>query len=136
MRVPTVCIAITAEMDVARAVLETRRISVELGFASADQSRVATAASELARNILKYAGAGHVTIASLQRDGRVGIERLGEQVIDRTVRRTVQLRRSSEPRCEVAIDRRAQRVRRRCARREGDEEAGDRSHGSVAMDQW
>lgn len=74
MRVPTVCIAISTEMDIARAILETRRISVALGFATAEQSRVATAASELARNILKYAGAGHVTIASLQRDGRVGIE--------------------------------------------------------------
>src|SRR3954452_24372592 len=74
MRVPTVCIAIATDMDIARAILETRRISVELGFATADQSRVATAASELARNILKYAGAGHVTIASCQRDGRVGIE--------------------------------------------------------------
>ena len=74
MRVPTVCITIAAEMDVAKAILETRRISMELGFAATEQSRVATAASELARNILKYAGAGHVTIASLQRDGRVGIE--------------------------------------------------------------
>lgn len=74
MMVPTVRIAITGEMDIARAILETRRISAELGFATVEQSRVATAASELARNILKYAGAGHVTIASLQRDGRVGIE--------------------------------------------------------------
>jgi serine/threonine-protein kinase RsbT len=74
MRVPTVCIAITGEMAIARVILETRRISVELGFAAVEQARVATAASELARNILKYAGTGHVTIASLQRDGRVGIE--------------------------------------------------------------
>jgi len=74
MRVPTVCIAISGEMGIARAILETRRISGELGFAAAEQSRVATAASELARNIRKYAGTGHVTIASLERDGRVGIE--------------------------------------------------------------
>jgi serine/threonine-protein kinase RsbT len=74
MRVPTVCIAISGEMGIAAAILEIRRISEELGFGTADQSRVATAASELARNILKYAGTGHVTIASLQRDGRVGIE--------------------------------------------------------------
>ena len=74
MRVPTVGIAISSEMGIARAILETRRISGELGFAAAEQSRVATAASELARNILKYAGTGHLTIASLQRDGRVGIE--------------------------------------------------------------
>ena len=74
MKVPTVCIAISGEMGIARAILEIRRISGELGFGAADQSRVATAASELARNILKYAGTGHVTIESLQRDGRVGIE--------------------------------------------------------------
>lgn len=74
MRVPTVRMAIAADMDVARVILEARRISAELGFATAEQSRIATAVSELARNILKYAGAGHVTIAPLQRDGRVGIE--------------------------------------------------------------
>ena len=74
MSVPTVRIPISGEMGIARAILEIRRISGELGFAATDQSRVATATSELARNILKYAGTGHVTIASLERDGRVGIE--------------------------------------------------------------
>jgi serine/threonine-protein kinase RsbT len=53
-------------------------MSADLGFGVAEQSRVATATSELARNIFKYAGMGHVTIAPVERDGRMGIEILAE----------------------------------------------------------
>src|SRR5262245_11224515 len=55
-------VAIVTEMDVARTMLHARQISADLGFGVAEQNRVATAASELARNILKYAGTGHVTV--------------------------------------------------------------------------
>jgi serine/threonine-protein kinase RsbT len=65
-QVRKVRVAIAAEMDVAKTILHARRISADLGFGVADQSRVATAASELARNILKYAGNGHVTIAPIE----------------------------------------------------------------------
>src|SRR5262245_51248287 len=77
-QVPKVRIAIVTEMDVAKTILHAGRISADLGFESTDQSRVATAASELARNILKYAGKGHVTIAPIEHEGRVGIEIVAE----------------------------------------------------------
>jgi serine/threonine-protein kinase RsbT len=71
-------VAIANELDVAKAIVHASRMSGELGFGEADQSRVATAASELARNILKYAGRGYVTIAPVQVDGRGGIEVIAE----------------------------------------------------------
>jgi serine/threonine-protein kinase RsbT len=71
-------VAIVSEMDVAKTILHARRISEDLGFEFTDQSRVATAASELARNILKYAGRGHITIMPAEYDGRTGIEILAE----------------------------------------------------------
>ena len=70
----TIRIAINAEMDIATAILQAGRMSAELGFNSADQSRVATAVSELASNIVKYAGTGHVLIGPVERSGRRGIE--------------------------------------------------------------
>jgi serine/threonine-protein kinase RsbT len=71
-------VAIATELDVAKAVIQASRMSGDLGFGQADQRRVATAASELARNILKYAGRGHVTIAPIHLNGRGGIEIVAE----------------------------------------------------------
>ncbi len=55
-------IAVRAESDVTRAILQARRMSQAAAFESVDQSRIATAVSELARNILKYAGQGEVIL--------------------------------------------------------------------------
>src|SRR5688572_17303825 len=71
-------VAIVTDMDVARTILHARRISADLGFGVPEQNRVATAASELARNILKYAGTGHVTISPLEYGGRTGVEIVAE----------------------------------------------------------
>jgi serine/threonine-protein kinase RsbT len=77
-QVRKVRVEIAIEMDIAKTILHAGRISADLGFGVADQSRVATAASELARNILKYAGKGHVTITPMEYDGRAGIEIVAE----------------------------------------------------------
>ena len=45
-----------------------------MGFGAIDQARIATAVSELARNIFLYAGTGTVTVRELDRSGRRGIE--------------------------------------------------------------
>lgn len=45
-----------------------------LGFGTIDQARIATAISELARNIVLYAGEGTVTLRLIQRSGKKGIE--------------------------------------------------------------
>jgi len=55
-------VAIRGESDVARAILHANRMSQATQFQSVDQSRIATAVSELARNILKYAGQGEIVL--------------------------------------------------------------------------
>jgi serine/threonine-protein kinase RsbT len=47
--------------------------AVELGFSLVDQTKVVTAASELARNIVQYSTGGRVTIEMLERAGRRGL---------------------------------------------------------------
>lgn len=43
-----------------------RRVAVELGFGLIDQTKIVTAASELARNTLDYGGGGTVKLEALQ----------------------------------------------------------------------
>jgi serine/threonine-protein kinase RsbT len=50
-----------------------RQRAVELGFNLVDQTKIVTAASELARNTVQYAGGGRVTIAAVEDFGRRGI---------------------------------------------------------------
>ena len=51
-------VEIKIESDVVAARQAGREMARELGFGSADQTRLATAISELARNALQYAGEG------------------------------------------------------------------------------
>lgn len=70
MRIP-----ITKDQDVARAVLEGTRRAKELGLDQVTRQRVSTAISELARNIIKYAGGkGAVIIRTVSKAGRTGLE--------------------------------------------------------------
>lgn len=66
-------IPILSEVDIVTARQRGRALAAQLGFGSSDQALIATAISELARNILQYAGRGEVDIAIDQRDGRRGI---------------------------------------------------------------
>jgi serine/threonine-protein kinase RsbT len=50
-----------------------RQRAVELGFNLIDQTKIVTAASELARNAVQYAGGGLVTIESLEEGDRRGL---------------------------------------------------------------
>jgi len=52
---------------------KVRELSREMGFGIVDQTRIATAISELARNIHQYAGKGIVTIFKLEGE-RKGIQ--------------------------------------------------------------
>ena len=71
-------IPLAREEDIVTARQRARAISRELGFGAVDQSRIATAVSELARNVLRYArGApGDVRIRALNEPSpeRVGVE--------------------------------------------------------------
>jgi serine/threonine-protein kinase RsbT len=50
-----------------------RQRAIELGFSLIDQTKIVTAASELARNTVQYGGGGHVTIEGLDETGRRGL---------------------------------------------------------------
>jgi serine/threonine-protein kinase RsbT len=64
---------IQAPEDVVAVRQAVRQRAVELGFNIVDQTKIVTAASELARNTLEYGGGGTVRIDSLQEGGRRGL---------------------------------------------------------------
>ena len=72
-------ISLKSEHDIVVARGEVRDIAVALGFRPIDQTRLATVTSELARNIVKYAGRGQM-IAQPTRaaDGREGLRLIFE----------------------------------------------------------
>lgn len=68
-------VAIVEESDVVRARGEGRKLAEMLGFSLLDCTQIATAISELARNILLYVGTGHVELSIIVNDaGARGIE--------------------------------------------------------------
>jgi serine/threonine-protein kinase RsbT len=72
-------ISLETEHDIVVARGEVRDIAVALGFRPIDQTRLATVTSELARNIVKYAGRGQVIAQPTQgADGREGLRLIFE----------------------------------------------------------
>jgi len=67
-------VAIRTDADVVTARQEARTMGAELGFSSTDLTLLATAISEVARNITTYAGEGEVALRVVDRAGRQGIE--------------------------------------------------------------
>jgi serine/threonine-protein kinase RsbT len=70
-------VQIVGEEDIVVARQRARMFAKELGFGMVDQSRIATAVSELARNVVRYAtnGAGEVRIRVIEpTSNRTGIE--------------------------------------------------------------
>jgi serine/threonine-protein kinase RsbT len=67
-------VAIRTDADVVTARQEARAMGSELGFSSTDLTLLATAISEVARNITTYAGEGEVALRILNSGGRQGIE--------------------------------------------------------------
>jgi serine/threonine-protein kinase RsbT len=67
-------VAIRTDADVVTARQEARTMGADLGFSSTDLTLLATAISEVARNITTYAGEGEVTLRVVDQDGRRGIE--------------------------------------------------------------
>ena len=65
---------IRSDLDIVVARTRARDTAKSLGFGAIDQARIATAVSELARNIFLYAGTGEVIVRSIERNGRKGIE--------------------------------------------------------------
>lgn len=55
-----------------------RHFAVAIGFGLVDQTKIVTAASELARNTLDYGGGGTVMLETLQVGGRQGLRLIFE----------------------------------------------------------
>ena len=66
-------VPIKADTDIVAARQQGRELATELGFVSTDATLLATAISELARNIVCYAKYGEIVIALVQSGARVGI---------------------------------------------------------------
>ena len=64
---------IATDDDIVTARQEGRRLSSELGFTSTDLTLIATAISEVARNIRLYAGRGDVRLRLVREGNREGI---------------------------------------------------------------
>ena len=67
-------LGIQADEDVVRARQATRQLAVEMGFRLVDQTKIVTAASELARNTLIHGGGGTVRLEVLQEGARRGLQ--------------------------------------------------------------
>jgi serine/threonine-protein kinase RsbT len=64
---------IQSDADVVRVRQMTRELAVALGFRLVDQTKVVTAASELARNTLIHGGGGAVVLETLREGERHGV---------------------------------------------------------------
>ena len=66
-------VAIASDNDVVAVRREARALASELNFTSTDVTLLATAISEIARNITTYAGEGEIVLSVVRRDDRAGI---------------------------------------------------------------
>jgi serine/threonine-protein kinase RsbT len=66
-------IPIQKDQDIVVARQKGRALAQQLGFSNSNLTLIATAISELARNILLYAKRGEMTLGVVQDDGRDGI---------------------------------------------------------------
>ena len=71
-------IPIKDEYDIVTARSAGKSISSEIGFGIVDQTRISTAISELARNILVHANEGIVHLRQVAIDEKIGIEIMAE----------------------------------------------------------
>ncbi|MDD5093388.1 MAG: anti-sigma regulatory factor [Dehalococcoidia bacterium] len=67
-------VLIKDEYDIVTARSTAKQMAAEIGLGIVDQSRIATAVSELARNIVVYAGKGVVNFQWLSENDRNGLE--------------------------------------------------------------
>jgi serine/threonine-protein kinase RsbT len=71
--VPSSVVEIRSSEDVVRVRQLTREGALAQGFSLVDQTKLVTAASELARNTLEHGGGGQVEIRLLQESGKKGV---------------------------------------------------------------
>lgn len=66
-------LTVATSEDVVRVRREVREHAVAIGFTLVDQTKIVTAASEIARNTLEYGGGGTLRIEALKQGERRGI---------------------------------------------------------------
>lgn len=67
-------VRIRSDADVVAARQEARAMAARLGLSSIDQTLLATAISEIARNMVQYARGGDIRLAVVRRGDRRGLE--------------------------------------------------------------
>ena len=72
--VSDIIISIVSEADIVAARQKGRALGAQLGFSSSDQTVIATAISEVARNIVIYARQGEIILKTVLQNNRNGIE--------------------------------------------------------------
>jgi serine/threonine-protein kinase RsbT len=65
--------SIQSSADVVLVRQAVRQVAIEVGFSLVDQTKIVTAASELARNTLDYGGGGTATLETVQAANRRGV---------------------------------------------------------------
>jgi serine/threonine-protein kinase RsbT len=73
VRAGEIRVAINSDQDIVTARQKGRALSIELGFSTGDATLVATAISELARNIVSYARRGEISLKIIRASSRQGI---------------------------------------------------------------
>lgn len=66
-------VPIASEMDIVVARQQGRALAAAGGFSSTDQTLIATAISEVARNIVEYAQRGEIILSAVEQRGRRGM---------------------------------------------------------------
>ena len=73
-------VPVSRDADVVTARQQGREAAARAGFSFSDQTLIATAISEVSRNIVKFAERGEVTVTILSEDGRRGISVVARDV--------------------------------------------------------
>jgi len=68
-----ICVPIHEDADLVPARAEARALAVRLGFSRTDATLIATAISEIARNIVVHVGSGELRLQGLEETGRCGL---------------------------------------------------------------
>jgi serine/threonine-protein kinase RsbT len=66
-------VEIDSDADLVSARAEARALAIRLGFSRTDTTLIATAISEIARNIVVHAGQGRITMRDVREDHRYGL---------------------------------------------------------------
>jgi serine/threonine-protein kinase RsbT len=66
--------SITSSSDIVKVRQLVRESAISLGFSLVEQTKMVTAASELARNALEHGGGGNVRVQALNNDTRRGLK--------------------------------------------------------------